>query len=114
METYKGTFCRLLTEAKAAVSGYEGTTAGQKLQAVIAQYDAFASTSPSAYTAATKQLQAALKTFRSAMPTSGITDTAVRGTSTAACYDLTGCRYSSQTALRQGIYIRNGKKIVVR
>jgi poly(3-hydroxybutyrate) depolymerase len=114
VETYKGTFCRLLTEAKAAVSGYEGTTAGQKLQALIAQYDAFASTSPSAYTAATKQLQAALKTFRAAMPTSGITDTAVRGTSTAACYDLTGCRYSSQTALRQGIYIRNGKKIVVR
>jgi len=65
-DTYKGTFYRTLLAAREAVKGYEYTGAGMALRQAIAQYDGFASTSPSAYTAATKALNDALATFEGA------------------------------------------------
>lgn len=61
-DTYKGTFYRTMLAAQKAVKGYQGTTANN-LKNVMAKYEGLVSTSPSVYTAATKELSAALTAF---------------------------------------------------
>ena len=62
-DTYKGEFYRTMLAAKDALKGYESTDEGKALQAVISQYEDFASISPSKNTAATKAVAAALAKF---------------------------------------------------
>lgn len=65
-DLYKGTFLRTLQSARNALAGYENCDAGQALQQVIEQLADFVSTSPIAYTAATRELEQALATFDAA------------------------------------------------
>lgn len=64
-DTYKGEFFRTMLAAKASVSGYEKTEEGRVLMDVIAEYENFASISPSENTSATKTVADALDKFNS-------------------------------------------------
>lgn len=113
VETYKGTFYRTLLAARKALAGHEDSDAGKALQTVIDSYADFASTSPTAYTAATLALQQALETFQQ-------TETSVWAVSQQPLsvrnpqgYDLQGRSLGTSLPAR-GIYIKDGRKHVVR
>lgn len=105
-DLYKGTFHRTLLAAQRAIRGYEATEEGEILKAVIDKYIDFASTSPTAYTAATDELSKALAIFDAAEkdPALGINhaqESSANATITDI-YSLSGVRI---TAPQKGISI---------
>lgn len=109
---YKGGFLRTLAAAKnmssklQGVSGYTNSKA--KLDTAIAKYESLASISPSVYTAATN----ALKTAMSPLEAVGIQAPKAEKKMTGATYDLMGRKVGGTPS--KGIYIRDGKKIIVK
>lgn len=110
-QIYKGGFLRAMAEAKkmlAALEGIEGHEDQVKaLRDAIGKYESFSSISPSEYTAATKALQDAMKPL---IPL-GIKPLVGKEKCTAI-YDMMGRRVTG--ALSPGLYIMNGKKIIVK
>lgn len=110
---YKGGFLRTLSTAKNIydkmqnLSGYAASKT--KLETAIAKYETLSSISPSEYTAATN----ALKTAMQPLLAVGIENIYAEPEAIhTATYDLMGRKVNG--TLKKGIYIRNGKKIMVR
>lgn len=102
-ERYKGTFYRTLLEAQRIIKGYETCDAGIALQSVIDQYAGFASTSPTAYVAATQELQQAIDAFKAADKPASIQQLA-QPQGAPAYYDLMGRRVTHPVAGR--LYVK--------
>lgn len=112
VETYKGTFYRTLLAARKALAGHEDSDAGKALLAVIDSYADFASTSPTAYTAATQTLQQAIEAFHQA-EWSAVLPLTMPSVHNSEYYDLMGRSHGTCLPTR-GIYIKDGRKHVIR
>lgn len=117
-DTYKGTFYRTLLRAQRSASLYPDADATADLMTVINLYQDFASTSPTAYSKATAELEAALVVFDAADkgdPVS-VDMPSASSCSPLRCYSLTGIRTNKAVP---GINIiksdgGNAKKVVNR
>ncbi len=105
-EQYKGTYTRLMNEAREAVKNYDGQAA-ITLQKVIDQYAEIDSKSPSAYTDAIAALQAALKTFYA----TSLSSLQVESNKDNIYYNLLGQQINKPS---RGIYLCNGRKVVIK
>ena len=113
VETYKGTFYRTLLAARKTLAGHEDSDAGKALQTVIDSYASFASTSPTAYTAATLALQQAIEAFQQSEWSAVSPLTTPSSIHNSEYYDLQGRRLGTCLPAR-GIYIKDGRKHVIR
>lgn len=117
VELYKGTFYRTLLHARQILVGFENIAAGKALQDVINQYSDFASTSPSAYTAATEALKKAITTFENDKAVAGVEELELQSNtgankSATHCYDLMGRRVNGNGSSLRGIRIKGNKKVI--
>lgn len=106
-ERYKGTFYRLMLAAQNALQSAETSAEQQQLQAVVTKYEHLVSTSPSVYSAAIAELQAALDAYLATDIIEVHDQETVSGV-----FNLQGQRVS-ETALpnSHGIYIIDGRKV---
>ena len=111
-DLYKGTFLRAMTKAQKWLEEDGGSSADTPLAKAVQKYADFASTSPTAYTAATRELTSAMDKYE----VTGIDAVSADNRSASSeIYSLTGVRMGKdKTALPCGIYVMNGKKFIKR
>ncbi len=114
-DIYKGGFQRTLKQANTLLASLEGKETASdpqtvKLKELADEYASFATISPSEYTAATEALKSAMEPVIAVGVKGIVMD---KASNSDAVYDLTG-RKVTGSSLNRGIYIRGGKKFMVK